>query len=234
MRADTYLTARRWLAAALGLVLIAVVGGTLLRNWNRPQEPCRAHGSIPVTSGSPTAVVIGDSYSAGVLLPNPREAWPTILAREEHWKAYVEGVSTTGVTTDGFCPNQNFLHRLPKALAHHPQILIMQTGLNDATSPPGAVRAKTTELLEKASKVPQLVVVGPPPAPATPPARLRRVDAELREACRPPRCHYVSALRWQLPYAPDRLHLTAAGHLIFGTEVAEALRAARVGNPAQP
>jgi lysophospholipase L1-like esterase len=215
--------ARRILAAALALVLVALVARFEYQHWNQPAEACRAHGQHAVTNGAPVAVVLGDSYTAGSLLPNPRLAWSTLLGREKHWKTYAEGVPTTGVTTDGFCPGQNFLARLPKALAHHPQILVVQTGLNDARSAPGAVRSQTEDLLRKASNVPAQVVVGPPPAPATPLAELRRVDRELRAACQLPHCRYVSALSWKLPYAPDRLHLTDAGHLLFATQVATAL-----------
>jgi lysophospholipase L1-like esterase len=219
---DANLTSRRVLAAALTLIVLAAAAVIFKHSTSRP-DACKAHGSKEVTAGTPVAVVLGDSYSAGALLPNPRLAWPTLLGREEHWKTYVEGVGTTGVTTDGFCRGQNFLARLPMALAHHPEILVVQVGLNDTGAPPGAVRAKASELLRRASAVPQLDVVGPPPAPSKSPADLRRVDAELRAACQLPRCHYISALHWQLPYA-DGLHPSAAGHLQFATMVATALR----------
>jgi lysophospholipase L1-like esterase len=56
-----------------------------------------------------------------------------------------------------------------------------------------------------------------------------RVDAELRDACRPPRCTYVSAIRWKLQYYPDGVHPTADGHAAFARLVATALRQQQVG-----
>jgi lysophospholipase L1-like esterase len=218
-------------ATLLAVVLLGAAGIYAYRNWsNHVTSACRAYGTHPVTDGFPIAVVLGDSYTRGALLPRPREqAWSTLLGRQEGWRTYAEGVSSTGVTTSGLCPGQSFSARLPKALAHDPQILVVQTGLNDAREArPGETRAATIALLARAQQVPRLIVVGPPAAPSTPPKVLQRIDRELTEACRRPRCQYVSALHWRLPFASDRLHLLPEGHVLLARYVAQAL----AGHPA--
>jgi lysophospholipase L1-like esterase len=216
--------ARQLLVLVLTLALLAV-GGTVAyrRWWANPDYPCQAHGSKPVTSGSPTAAVLGDSYSAGFALEDPRSAWSTVLGRLEGWRTYVEGVSGTGLTTGGPCDGEDFNARLPDALGHDPEILVVQAGLNDAYSPQGSREAALTRLLDQASEVPRVIVVGPPAAPVVRLPVLRRVDGEMRAACRPPRCTYVSTLDWKLPFGFDGVHLTPAGHVAFAALVSESL-----------
>lgn len=195
----------------------------LVRDQRRSEDACRANGRNPVTTGGPVVVVLGDSYSAGAVLPDPKLVWSTLLGQLQGWTTYVEAVSSTGVTTAGFCEKKDFLTRLPQALAHRPELLVVQTGLNDVHSSPGTARTGMAEVLRRSTAVPRVVVVGPPPAPSLRPAELRRVDAELRTACRPPRCSYISARSWSLPYVEDRLHLTPAGHAQFAVRVSDAL-----------
>ncbi len=217
----------RWLiAVGVALLLLAVAGTVVYRHRESPPSGCRT-SSTPVTTGSPTAAVLGDSYTAGLGLAEPRLAWSTLLGRLEGWRTYAEGISGTGLTNSGFCTHADFGARLPKALAHHPRILVVQGGLNDTGAPPGAPGAALTRLLDRSARVPRLVVVGPPAAPGEPRPVLQRIDAEFRAACRPPHCTYVSALGWQLPFQPDRIHLTPAGHMMFAEHVSEALQGRR-------
>ena len=69
-----------------------------------------------------------------------------------------------------------------------------------------------------------VVVVGPAPAPR----RLtgaRRVDGWLAALSRSHGVDYVSSIHEALPYLPDRLHLTPAGHRTYGDFVARHLPA---------
>jgi acyl-CoA thioesterase-1 len=208
----------------LALVLLVGVGVGIYHRASAPPAGCRPDDSNPVTEGSPVAVVLGDSYSAGAFLPNGRrEAWPSVMGERTHWKVYVNALSGTGVTNTALCEHARFADRVKKTLRHHPQILVVQTGLNDSAAPAGAVRQGLERLLSRTSSVPRVVVVGPPPAPIKSKADLMRVDAELSAACRPPRCQYVSALGWRIPYLRDRLHPTAEGHVLFGQLVAAAV-----------
>lgn len=213
------------LALALSLLLAGIVVAVVVHDSPPRDDACRADGKDPVTTGTPVVSVLGDSYSAGALLPDPKLAWSTLLGRLQGWTTYVEAVSSTGVTTAGFCQKKDFLTRLPQALDHGPEILVVQTGLNDVRSAPGTARTAMTEVLRRSAGIRRVVVVGPPPAPVVVPAQLRRVDAELQAACQPPACSYISARAWQLPYLADRLHLTPTGHLQFAVRVSNALDA---------
>lgn len=178
----------------------------------------------PVTSGGPTAAVLGDSYAQGQHLDRPREqAWSTLLGQAEGWTTRVDAIGMTGFINGGYCGGQTFASRLPAVLASRPQVLVVEGGLNDYEADPADVRQAAAELLAAARAVPTVIVVGPPSAPArgdTPAA----VDAALGEATAAAGRQYVSTLTAGLPYLPDRLHLTPEGHQIFADLVASAVR----------
>jgi acyl-CoA thioesterase I len=69
----------------------------------------------------------------------------------------------------------------------------------------------------------RVVVVGPAAAPSRA-AAVVRVGVQLRELTAEAGWQYVDASGWDLPYLPDRLHLTAAGHTAFGDLVRASLR----------
>ena len=105
--------------AAVGAVLVGALATLLV--------------AVPAHAATAVAyVAMGDSYSAGLGLEDPRDAWPTVAGRLEGWQTYVEAVSGTGVTTGGPCTGQDFGARLPQALAHDPETLIV----GNATSLP--------------------------------------------------------------------------------------------------
>jgi acyl-CoA thioesterase-1 len=68
----------------------------------------------------------------------------------------------------------------------------------------------------------RVVVVGPPSAPSRA-AAVPRVDTLLAGLAAKHDAAYVSTAGWSLPYAEDRLHLTPAGHRLFGDQVAAAI-----------
>lgn len=86
----------------------------------------------PVTTGSPIVVVLGDSYSSGYALTQPRPAWPKQLGQIEHWEVYVDAVAGTGFVNGGFC-SQPYTGRVQQVLAHRPQRVIVQVGINDSS-----------------------------------------------------------------------------------------------------
>ena len=71
----------------------------------------------------------------------------------------------------------------------------------------------------------RLVVVGPAGAPSRA-AYVDRVDALLAELSARHGVAYLSALDVDLDYLDDRLHLTPAGHAVFGDWVAAGVRGA--------
>ncbi len=223
----------RRLAAALAVLLLLVVG-VAIHQYNSPrarfmrychhlQTPSGRGADKPVTAGSPTVAVLGDSYASGFELQHPRQAWPTQLGRIEHWRVFVDGVAGTGMTNSGLC-DQAYASRVQQVLSYRAQRVIIEVGLNDTASSAAAVQQATSAVLARLSAVSQVDVVGPPPAPAKSPADLRRTDAALHTATQQAGRRYVGALGWQLPYLPDGVHLTPVGHQQFAELVALAIR----------
>lgn len=178
---------------------------------------------VPVSSGGETVVVLGDSWSQGVLLDNPREqTWSTAVGRLNGWTTYVNAIGGTGFAHDGFCGDQKYATRIPSVLAHNPDMVIVQGGLNDTADTNDGIAAGDSALLHRLAGVRDVVVIGPPAAPARPEAA--RVDAALRATTQQAGRRYVSTLEWALPYGPDQLHMTAEGHQQFAQMVTAALR----------
>ncbi len=194
-----------------------------LRYCHHQQKPSGRGADKPVTNGRPTVAVLGDSYSSGFELANPAEAWPTRLGRIEHWRVFVDGVAGTGMTNSGLC-DQPYASRVQQVLSYRAQRLIIEVGLNDTGSSASAVQQATSTVLARLSAVPQVDVVGPPPAPTKSPADLQRTDAALHIATQQAGRRYVGALGWQLPYLPDGVHLTPVGHQQFAELVALAIQ----------
>jgi len=223
----------RRLVTALAVVLLFLVAAGI-HEYNSPrarfmrychhlQTPSGRGADKPVTAGSPTVAVLGDSYASGFELQHPRQAWPTQLGRIEHWRVFVDGVAGTGMTNSGLC-DQAYASRVQQVLSYRAQRVIIEVGLNDTASTQAAVQQATSAVLARLGSVAQVDVVGPPPVPAKAPADLQRTDAALRTATQHAGRHYISALGWQLPYLRDGVHLTPAGHQQLAQLVAAAIR----------
>ena len=223
----------RLLTALIALLAVtAIVLAAAVHQHNTPKARfgrfCRAlqsppgRGAVtPITVGTPTVVVLGDSYASGFALAEPRLAWPTQLGRLKRWEVFVDGVAGTGLTNGGFCA-QPYASRVGQVLLHHPQRVLVEVGLNDTGASGAALQRAADALLGRLSAVAQVDVVGPPPVPAKLLADLQRVDGTLRAATQRARRHYISTLAWSLPYLPDGVHLTVAGHRAFAAQVAAA------------
>ena len=143
---------RRWIWASLAVVVDVASGvgayvvyrkhkeATSLTSTNSAQyEAANAEArqmTGPITFGDTRVDVLGDSYWVGTTLPNPqRQAWDVLLAKREHWNLKVRGVGRTGFVNGGYCGNQSFSTRVAEVLADHPQLVIIEGGLNDAGQP---------------------------------------------------------------------------------------------------
>jgi acyl-CoA thioesterase-1 len=76
---------------------------------------------------SATILVVGDSISAGYGLPDPRDGWVALLARDLNGRGdQVVNAGVSGDTTAGG------LSRLPKLLERYkPQVVVIELGGND-------------------------------------------------------------------------------------------------------
>lgn len=162
--------------------------------------------------------VIGDSYSAGLLLDDLAASWPSRLSGEVH----VYGFSGSGFAKQSSpCRNVSYADRARRALQGNPQLLVVQGGLNDVGEPTADVRAGVRRLLRAVGDVP-VAIVGPPSAPARRDGA-EQVDRVLAQEARRAGVPYVSTFDLALAYLDGGLHLTPEGHREFGDAVAGAL-----------
>lgn len=219
------------LVAAVVAVVLATGGGAAytVRRVVMEAQACEtvkaqvaATGLIgKVTDGTPTVVVLGDSYSVGAGLDDRAKAWPTLAGKAEGWATHVAGVGGTGFVNQGPCGGQSFGQRLSDVMALEPDTLIIAGGVNDSDSAPNDVRASATAVLRLTASVPTVIVVGPADAPAK--DNLPAIDAALAEATEASGRKYVSALGWELEYQPDRLHPTEAGQAVYASHIETAI-----------
>ena len=171
-----------------------------------------------VTGHGERVAVIGDSYSVGLGLRDPATSWPSRLPG----RVQVFGFSGSGFSAHSSpCRNVTYADRAAQALGSRPALVVVEGGLNDYDQPTGAVREGFRALIRDL-RGHDVVVVGPPPAPARA-AAAERIDALLRAESTRAGVRYVSVIDHPFSYLDDELHLTPAGHRDFGRLVADAL-----------
>ncbi|WP_344044360.1 SGNH/GDSL hydrolase family protein [Nocardioides panacihumi] len=211
------------LTLAVGLVLAGVV---VLRDRASASHAGGCHRFAAdhaarlrdVTGSGRSVVVIGDSWSVGYKLTDPARAWPSRLPG----RVRVDGFSGSGFSAHASsCGAVSYATRT--RTARNADLVVVEGGLNDFDQPYAAVRSGFDRLVSRLAGH-DVVVVGPAPAPRRL-AGARRVDRWLAALSRAAGIDYVSSIRLRLPYLPDRLHLTLAGHREFGDFVARHLPA---------
>ena len=218
---------RRWLTAgAVGLAVSGLLGGVggavvTAHGASSAVSTCRAIAAASalrhaaVTGDGPRVVVIGDSYSQGAHLADPRRSWPSMLPGQ----VVVDGFSGSGFAPAASpCSGEAFGARVARALAQDPALVVVQGGLNDYDVPASELRSGVRDVLAQLDGR-RAVLVGPPGAPSRA-AQVVGVDAMLATEAARAGVPYVRTSGWHLPYLPDRLHLTADGHRTFGEAVA--------------
>lgn len=182
--------------------------------------------------------MIGDSWSVGLGLEEPTEAWPSRLDGRVH----VAGFSGSGFSALASDCGRAYAFdaRAPRALARVEaapsatvplSLVVVQGGLNDFDRTNAEIRegfARLMAAVAAARSVADVVVVGPAAAPARAPY-VERIDAVLARLSHRYGVHYLSTRDLELAYLDDSLHLTPEGHVAFGDAVRE--RIGRLGLP---
>lgn len=221
------------IAAAFAWAVITAGGNALAKNMTKtiaqaacPATRAAAAQTWPLVSaaseGAYAATILGDSYTAGGGLANPKDSWAYLIGKHEGWATTVVGSRSAGLTDPGPCGEHAFAFRIGTTLATGPDMLIIQGGLKDAAASGPNIRAAADKLLEEAATVPRVVVIGPVSAPSVP--ALDHVEKALSESAAAYGRNYISARTWGLEFMPDQLHLTAAGHSKFAKLVANHVR----------
>jgi acyl-CoA thioesterase-1 len=217
---------RAVLLTVAALVCALTASGILAARANASQSTCQrfaaesaARGRMVTGSGA-RVVVIGDSWSAGLGLDHPALSWPSRLPGRVH----VAGFSGSGFSEHASpCGRVSFADRAPAALTAGADLLVVEGGLNDFDRSRAEIKAGFARVITAASAYPTVVV-----GPAIAPSRARqvpRIDRLLSHLSAKYAVAYVSTVDLDLPYLPDRLHLTPAGHRTFGDAVAARIAA---------
>lgn len=216
-------------AAVLVTALVAALtfpladrGATAGSRYCAEAQRAETSRATTVTGSGADVLVIGDSWSAGWRLARPAGSWPTSLPGRVH----VDGFPGSGFSAHASpCGRFAFAERVAADLRRSdPALVVLQGGLNDFDQSDAAITAGFHRALGRLSGR-QVVVVGP----ATAPSRARqvpRVDTLLRGLSTEAGVPYVSSTDLVLPYLPDRLHLTPAGHRAYGEAIAARIAAA--------
>jgi acyl-CoA thioesterase-1 len=228
------MTRGRWIALAVALVLVAVgvvvvVAGRDAAARKTPAAPagqtadCRritAQLRSPEASEVPgpgtRVAIVGDSYTSGYGLADAQDGYAYVLSRALGWRAAVDGFPGSGFTNGGACPDERYAERIGRIPADAALVLV-EGGLNDVKDPSEVPAAADQLLAAVHARVPSavVVVVGPPPVPGLDRSAVGTVSAVLAASSAAHRATLVDTSAWPLPYLPDGIHLTAAGHRDF-------------------
>ena len=211
---------------AVVIAVVAVValgvGAWFARDVWQEHQRCKTFGELatkfgtdPIGSGPLQVAVIGDSYAEGMELDQPRHSWVATFASAADATVSTDAVSGTGFTNAGPCEQGDYVSRASPGA----DLLVLQGGLNDVGATDNAIREAACEVVGQVRS--EVVIIGPPAAPARDRDEVVRIDNALESATL--RCggQYVSTLDWDLTYTDGGLHMTPDGHVTFGTQVAE-------------
>jgi acyl-CoA thioesterase-1 len=212
---------RAVLMTVAAMVCALTATGVLAARANANLSKCERFAAASVKRGAMATgngervVVIGDSWSAGLGLDHPVQSWPSRLPGRVH----VAGFSGTGFSEHASeCGRVSFADRAPAALKGGADLVVVEGGLNDYDSSRAEIKAGFARVMRAAAPY-RTVVVGPALAPARA-TKMPRVDRLLGHLSEKYGVPYVSTVDLDLPYLDDRLHMTPAGHRIFGDAVA--------------
>lgn len=209
---------KRWIVIVVSAAVVVAVGATVLlvRAQRIEAAECELVHSLetatadPIGTGDPVTVV-GDSYSQGFGLDDPRESWVSRLPME----VTVSASSGAGFTRDGLC-GANSVTELAGTVSG---AMILQGGLNDVDADMEALKVEVDSILDEKDVV---AVIGPTTAPAFDAASIEQVNTVLRDSADDHDVLFIDATGWDLPFS-DGIHLTPEGHEEYGDMVADAL-----------
>jgi acyl-CoA thioesterase I len=234
----------RWITLAVVLLLVAAgVGSAVVagratsqgapaavgQDCSRTTAQVRSPAATTVAGTGTRVAVLGDSWTSGFALADPEQGWAYVLSRALGWRAAVDGFPGSGFTTDAGCPGQRYAQRVDR-IPVDAALVLVEGGINDLPDPAAVGAASSALLAQVHARVPgaAVVVVGPPLVPARSPATAHRVAADLARSAAAQGATWVDSTGWTLPYLPDGVHLTAAGHGQFADLVAARLQAAHL------
>lgn len=225
------------------MVVVAVGGNqqsTTASTWEPPPSatPTATGDATPVgpivaTEGreSPVALIVGDSYTAGVGASEPRNSWASIVTRALKWDATVLAAPGGGYSLPGV-NGESILGMLESAdlRALRPDVVVIQSGYNDTSAQDADVRAAINDvrgiLTEELPGVPVVVVGQFWPGEPTPSseARARTIQAAWSGRDGTLVLDPIEG-GWSSFNTTDDRHPDDAGHALIAKNIVAAMRA---------
>lgn len=213
--------------ALLGLALLLYPSGSdrPLIEGSPTQAPSATPSAAPATV---TAVLFGDSFTAGKNDPPRTRTALEVAARTLGWRYVVKAQQATGWTT-----SPSYGERLAREVTTAPTVLVLQGGASDTEASPGALtQAVLTTVTTVKRRFPgtTVVLVGPVAMEQPPDPALVRVGRTLAAAAAALRVTYVDPTPWitranaEKYLAPQGFYPNPAGHAYLGARLAAALK----------
>jgi len=225
---------KRWTvigaAVAVALIAVAAVLWLVVRPQINSAEACgrvvalneARDDSRPVSTGSRTAIVYGDSYAQGWGLDTPRASWPAAFGADADLTVTVDAVGSSGLLRAAMCPDTGIVKRIQDAAPVEADLVVIQTGLNDAWSSDEEIRAALAriDLLVEGD----VALVGPTNPPGMADMDIARVDRVLSSAADDLGWSYIPLFELgAVTYLPDAVHPDGPSQALIGEFVASAL-----------
>lgn len=230
--------------ASVGTGALLVTGGFLgLKAFHAAEERERRAASCTLISETeslyanqrkelagraPEVAFLGDSYSEGLYIGTPLEAFPYVLAKELDAAIAVNGVGGSGYVAGGPCGDQQLATRLDAVLQTKPKILVVQAGINDRGK--AGVQDAALDLFERAQEISprtKVVVLGPFAPAGAAGTELDAVAQDIHAAAQAAEVTFVDPRSWNYPLLPDGLHPTETGHEVIAGKLAAVLPVTR-------
>lgn len=183
----------------------------------------------PSASESPRLAFLGDSYSAGRGAEAVDAGYAYITGRALGVPTTTFAVGGSGVLAEGSCGDGRFSRRIDPVIDWKPDVLVVQTGLNDRTFSADEITAAASDLLATLkTELPttDLILLGPVD-PVGDDSSLTHVPAALAQAAAQEGIVFVDPIaddwindgnRAEL-IGGDALHPTQAGHDYLAEQV---------------
>ena len=214
--------ARQTSALILGILLIGqLVAATLFATTS-----ARKAQSLPLS-----VAIIGDSFASG---DDNRVVWPTLLAARTGWSVSNFALPDAGFAADGR-GGYAFTYQVDRALAAHPQIVVMAMGgADNGLADKQAVSVGAQDALTKLTLAGlRSFIVGPTWYREPVPPEVREVSKAVRQVAEKADVPFLDALDppWltEQLMQPDLDGASDAGQSVIADRVASWLRSEGVG-----
>ena len=208
-----------WWAVVLSGVAGALVVALAIALVRTGQASAHGAAATPATQAPHSVTFIGDSWTEGVG-GTDRRGYAVLTGEQLGWNYHVLGVGGSGYSVPG--RGSTFGERVGRAVATHPDVIVVQGSLNERSSTPRALTAAADATLSRLRSVAgprtRILVVGASYTPGTPTATIDWINRAIRGAAARAGLEFVdpAAQEWTDPRDPaiwsDGNHPNDAGH----------------------